>query len=196
MNEVEIKFIVDDRRALVRALRRAGFRLVARRAHEMNVIFDLPRRPLRRRGQLLRLRSYGGRWTLTHKGAALDRRHKTRAEAETEVADGQQTAAILRALGFVPTFRYEKFRTGWSDGKGHVVLDETPVGDFAEIEGPPRWIDRTARALGVGLTQYITQSYAAVFLDWKRHTGSAAEEMTFAAVRKGGGRKRKPRRNP
>lgn len=194
MNEVEIKFIVDDLPALARALRAAGFRRVTRRTHEMNVLFDFPGGLLRRRGELLRLREYGGRWRLTHKTRGRDGRHKARIETESEVADGAQMAAILRSLGLAPSFRYEKFRTVWSDGTGHVLLDETPVGDFAEIEGPPRWIDRTARALGVRPAEYITQSYAAVFEDWKRHTGSRAAEMTFAAVRRGGGSGRKPRR--
>ncbi len=42
------------------------------------------------------------------------------------------------------SFVYEKFRAEWSDGEGHVVLDHTPIGDIAEIEGKSRWIDRTA----------------------------------------------------
>lgn len=192
--EVEIKFAVADLRKLARALRVAGFRQTTRRTHEMNVLFDFPGGLLRRRGELLRLREYGGRWRLTHKTRGRDGRHKARIETETGVADGAQMAEILGRLGFRPCFRYEKFRTVWSGGAGHVLLDETPVGDFAEIEGPPRWIDRTARALAVQPSEYITQSYAAVFADWKRRTGSRAEEMTFAAVRRGGGSKRKPRR--
>jgi len=32
----------------------------------------------------------------------------------------------------------------WKDGEGHCVVDETPIGNFAELEGPPEWIDRTA----------------------------------------------------
>jgi len=67
---------------------------------------------------------------LTHKAKSEDRRHKVRVEVETRVEDGQEMDAILRALGFEPTFRYEKYRAEWSDGKGHVVLDETPIGDF------------------------------------------------------------------
>jgi adenylate cyclase class 2 len=97
---------------------------------------------------------------------------------------------ILRALGFAPTFRYEKFRAEWSDGKGHVVVDKTPIGDFGEIEGTPRWIDRTAKALGISREDYITQTYAPMFFEWKRRTGSPADEMTFRAVRSKGGRSR------
>ena len=92
--------------------------------------------------------------------------------------------AILCALGFVPTFRYEKFRAQWGDGTGQVVVDETPIGNFGEIEGPARWIDRTARKLGITPTQYITDSYAGLFFSWKRRTRSRAREMTFAAIRR------------
>src|ERR1700676_1074661 len=90
--------------------------------------------------------------------------------------------AILRALGFAPTFRYEKYRAEWSDGTGQVVLDETPIGNFGEIEGPSRWIDRTARALGITPAYYITQTYAELFFAWKHATGSRATEMTFRAL--------------
>ncbi len=183
--EVEIKFLIPDLKRLTRALRAAGFRMTERRALEMNVLYDLPDQVLRKRGELLRLRQYGKFWLLTHKGRGTVGRHKSRTETETAIAAGERMDAILRALGFEPTFRYEKFRTGWSDGKGHVLVDETPIGNVGEIEGPPQWIDRTARALGVAPPRdYITDSYVAMFFAWKARTGSPAEEMTFRAVRK------------
>jgi adenylate cyclase class 2 len=107
-----------------------------------------------------------------------------RVERETQVENGPQMDAILRVLGFAPTFRYEKYRAEWTDGTGHVVLDETPIGNFGEIEGPARWIDRTARALGIARSDYITQTYAPMFFEWKRRTHSKATEMTFRALRK------------
>jgi adenylate cyclase class 2 len=184
--EVEIKFLIRDLKELSRKLRAAGFRITARRAHERNALYDLPGQVLRKRGELLRLRKYGKRWWLTHKGRGTAGRHKSRTETETPVADGERMDSILRALGFEPTFRYEKFRTGWSDGKGHVLVDETPIGNVGEIEGAPGWIDRTARALGVSEHDYITDSYVGLFLTWKARTGSPAEEMTFQAVRRKG----------
>ena len=180
--EVEIKFRVADRSALARRLRSAGFKIVTRRTHEDNLLFDFPGQKLRRSGQLLRLRKYGSKWTLTHKCKAIRSRHKVREETETGVADGPQMAHILTGLGLLPGFRYEKFRTEWSDGRGHVVVDQTPIGDFAEIEGGPRWIDATARKLSVRPVDYITLSYASLFLQWKRRTGSRAEEMTWNAI--------------
>jgi len=187
-NEVEIKFRIENPRALHRALKQAGFKRLSRSTHEMNSLYDLPGQKLRKRGEMLRLRKYGETWVLTHKAKGTTGRHKVRVELETRVDNGEQMDAILRALGFTPTFRYEKYRAEWSDGKGHVVLDETPIGNFGEIEGPPRWIDRTARALGIARSDYITQTYAPMFFAWKRSTQSKATEMTFGALR----RKSKP----
>jgi adenylate cyclase, class 2 len=184
--EIEIKFAVRDLRTLRRRLRQAGFREITRRTHEINTLYDLPRQPLRKRGELLRLRKYGKEWLLTHKAKGKSGRHKTRVETETKVSDGAKMEGILRALGYRPLFRYEKFRAEWADPRGHVVLDETPIGNFGEIEGPPRWIDRTARKLGLRPEDYITDTYAGLFFAWKKRTRSRANEMTFRAVRSSG----------
>jgi adenylate cyclase class 2 len=184
--EIEIKFRVDDLNALERKLRRAGFRQVQPATHEMNTLYDLPGEPLRRRGELLRLRKYGSRWIVTHKAKAEAGRHKSRVEVETEVADGTRMAAILEALGYVPSFRYEKFRSHWTDRQGDVLLDHTPIGDLAEIEGRPRWIEATAAKLGVSPAQYITGTYADLFQEWKNRVGSKATEMMFPNLRRPG----------
>jgi adenylate cyclase class 2 len=187
-NEVEIKFRITDLRALTRALKRAGFRQITPETHEMNALYDLPGQKLRKRGELLRLRKYRDEWVLTHKSKTEGGRHKMRVELETRVERGERMDAILRALGYAPTFRYEKYRAEWSDGTGHVVLDRTPIGVLGEIEGRARWIDRTARALGIQSKDYITQTYADLFFQWKRRTQSQASEMTFRAA----GRKKRP----
>ena len=181
--EIEIKFRVADLRGLTRSLRASRLRRVTPRTHEMNTLYDLPGLPLRKRGDLLRLRLYGKEWVLTHKAKGKVGRHKTRVETETKVLDGRKMEAILHGLGFQPTFRYEKFRAEWADGKGHVVVDETPIGNFGEIEGPARWIDQTAKVLGIQQSDYITDTYAGLFFAWKRRMRSSALEMTFHALK-------------
>ncbi|MGB8582305.1 MAG: class IV adenylate cyclase [Candidatus Sulfotelmatobacter sp.] len=181
--EIEIKFRVADIQELARKLRTAGLRVVTKRTHEMNTLYDLPGEVLRVRQQLLRLRKYGSEWTLTHKAKKKTGRHSSREELQTNVEDGKKMDLILRALGYAPSFRYEKYRAEWTDGKGHVVVDETPIGNFCEIEGPPRWIDATAKKLGVTPADYITTNYAGLFSDWKARTKSQAKEMTFKEVK-------------
>lgn len=189
--EIEIKFRVTDVRALTRRLRTTGFRLRTRRTLETNTLYDLPGKVLRNRKELLRIRKYGSTWTLTHKSGKEIGRHSSRIELEIKVADGKTLDAIVRALGYAPSFRYEKFRSEWIAGKttqkktgskGVIVVDETPIGNFCEIEGPPRWIDATAKKLGVAPKDYITKNYATLFAEWKREANSPADEMTFTAI--------------
>jgi adenylate cyclase class 2 len=181
--EVEIKFRVANARRLAKQLKAAGFRLITRRTFEANTLYDLPGGQLRNRGELLRLREYGKYWLLTHKKKGQAGIHKTRTEIETKVEDGRTMDMILRSLGFAPSFRYEKFRSEWSDGQGRVVVDETPIGSFGEIEGRPRWIDATAKRLGISRDSYLVETYAGLFFAWKASTGSRAGEMTFKSVK-------------
>jgi adenylate cyclase class 2 len=184
--ETEIKFRVADLAALEQRLKSAGFRLQTPRCFESNVLYDTPDRQMRAHTEILRIRNYGGRWTLTHKclphdGPAEDR-HKHRIETETEIADGNALEVIFLSLGLVAAFRYEKWRTEWEDGQGHCVVDETPIGDYAELEGSPEWIDRTAALLGINPTEYLTLSYGRLFDLWREQHASHANDLTFSAI--------------
>jgi adenylate cyclase class 2 len=184
--ETEIKFRVAALDSLAQRLQAAGFRVETPRSFESNVLYDTPDRRLRARTEILRIRSYAGRWTLTHKrlpdsGPGEDR-HKHRIETETTVSDGDALAEVFRSLGLVPAFRYEKWRTEWTDGQGHCVVDETPIGNYAELEGHDEWIDRTAARLGIDAAEHLTLSYGRLFDLWREEHNSAAQDLTFAAV--------------
>ena len=184
--ETEIKFRVDDLPALTRRLEAAGFTLQTPRSFESNVLYDTPDRQMRARTEILRIRSYAGRWVVTHKrlpdvGPGEDR-HKHRIETETEVADGETLARIFLSLGLAAAFRYEKWRAEWTDGEGHCVIDETPIGNYAELEGSPAWIDRTALRLGIHPADYITLSYGRLFDLWCERHNASIQDLTFAAV--------------
>jgi len=188
--ETEIKFPVGDLAALAEKLQSVGFRLETPRSFESNVLYDTPDRQMRARTEILRIRSYASRWTLTLKrlprsspsSDSNDTRHKHRVETETGIADGEALAEVFLALGLVPAFRYEKWRTEWTDGEGHCVIDETPIGNYAELEGPSAWIDRTAARLGVDPAQYVTLSYGRIFEAWREENSSSVCDLTFAAI--------------
>jgi len=184
--ETEVKFRVEDLAALPARLKSAGFRLVTPREFESNVLYDTPDRSMRARTEILRIRRYRGKWVVTHKrlpdqGPGEDR-YKHRVETETEVADGDVIADIFRSLGLVAAFRYEKWRSEWTDGVGHCVVDETPIGNFAELEGAPEWIDSAATRLAVDPSQYMTLSYGRLFEQWREQHKSDAQDLTFDAV--------------
>lgn len=184
--ETEIKFRVADVAWLSRRLDVVGFRIMTPRAFESNVLYDTPDRQMRARTEILRIRNYAGRWVVTHKrlpdGSAGQERHKHRIETETEVADGAELEEIFLSLGLTAAFRYEKWRTEWGDGEGHCVVDETPIGNFAELEGASEWIDGAAARLGVDHAQYITLSYGRLFDQWREEHPGCGEHLTFDAV--------------
>jgi adenylate cyclase class 2 len=177
--ETEIKLPAADAATARRLLRPAGFRVSRRRVFEANTVFDTPDTILRASQRLLRVREAGGVITLTYKGPPAVGRHKSREELELELSAAAPMAAILDRLGFRPVFRYEKYRTEYRQpGRaGVATVDETPVGVFLELEGQPRWIDRTARALGFGEADYITASYGRLYLEWCQRNGVAPGDM-------------------
>ena len=186
--EIELKFCVPDVRTFQEKATEAGFWLQTPRTLERNALLDTAERRLLGEHQLLRIRQYGERWVVTHKRPTVEEdaqsRYKRRLETETSVADGEAMEAIFGELGYLSVFRYEKFRTEFEDthGPGHLVLDETPIGNFAELEGEPAWIERALERLGVSPDLCFTDSYGRMFLDWKSRSGSPAENMTFAEI--------------
>lgn len=191
--EIELKFPVADSEALQSRLSQLGFRLETPRTFEHNTLYDTPTRSLRAHREILRIRQYGPLCTVTHKRQPAESepvdttRYKVRIETETTVAEGAALAEIFKQLGYTPAFVYEKFRSEWSQAistevTAHLVIDETPIGTYAELEGPTAWIDKTLASLGVEPATCLTDSYGKLFLDWKQRTGSGAENLTFAEI--------------
>lgn len=166
--ETEIKLAAPEPEAARRLLRSNGFRVSKRRVFESNIVYDWPEAPLRGARKLLRLRQTGAAYTLTFKGPPVTGRHKSREELEMVTAQGPELAMILDRLGLAPVLRYEKLRTEFrrAGEPGVATLDETPVGCYFELEGPPDWIDATAARLGFDASQYSNSSYASLYLDW------------------------------
>ena len=186
-SEIEVKLEVKNPRALKRCLRELGFRCIEPRHLETNTLFDFPDTRLRAARCLLRLRHARNQWILTYKGAPLPSdSYKIRVELETAVEDGELLKKIFAALGLEVPFRYEKFRTvyaqsGLLEGARHAraVLDETPIGNYLELEGPKRWIDEVARRLGFQRQDYITASYATLYRRKCEQQGVQPRDLLF-----------------
>jgi adenylate cyclase class 2 len=194
--EVEVKLRVGDLKAIIRKLRGLGAAQHGR-VLERNTLYDTPGSDIRRRGRLLRLRIEspapghgipGGhrRFILTAKApvpAASASRYKEKFEREVVVSSSHNWAETFRAIGLRPGFIYEKYRITFRfPGLPlHLDLDETPVGDFLELESPPSAIDRAARALGFAPRDYIRATYWDLYAANCRRRGRAPRNMLFHA---------------
>ena len=179
--ETEVKIRISSPAVVRKRLRELGFEIHAPRIFEANTLFDTADLRLRTRRELLRVRRAGKQARITFKGPGSSGPHKSREEIESSLDDAAAMESILNRTGFAPVFRYEKFRTEYTRPrqKGVVTLDQTPIGDYLEIEGSARWIDRTARELGYSSSDYITKSYGALYLDYCRENGLKPANMVF-----------------
>jgi len=160
MTEIEVKIRIEDARAMRERLVGLGAVLARDRHRERNVLFDFESGALRAGRRALRLRTTGKRATLTFKGEPRkSRSFKVREELETQVRDARQCHRILKALGLKETFAYDKHRTVFRKNRLTICIDETPVGNFLELEGERHEITRFARALNFRRADFITRDY-------------------------------------
>jgi adenylate cyclase class 2 len=173
--ENEIKLRMEGAEEARRALRALGASLREPRRLEDNVLFDATPSTLASRGRTLRVRRTEARSVLTFKGpmGSVDG-VKSREEIEVEVSDPKRLEAILAGLDLRPTFRYQKYRETYSWKDAELVVDETPIGVFVEIEGPIETIHAAASALGRTRDDYISESYVALFF-----ASGGAGDMVF-----------------
>jgi adenylate cyclase, class 2 len=112
--------------------------------------------------------------------------YKVREEIEVEVAEAGNLTKIFEGLGLAGWFRYEKYRTtfrlpaskAWAKGL-LIELDETPIGTFAELEGPAAAIDRAAGELGFSKRDYVLKNYLSLYVEDCRRTGQQPTNMLF-----------------
>jgi adenylate cyclase class 2 len=162
--ETEIKIRIDDPEKARRSLAGLGARLKRERHLEDNLLFDDERGALLSAGSVLRLRRTPGAAFLTFKGPrTVAAGMRSRPELETTVGHADVLQAILLGLGLRPTFRYQKYREAYEWEGQEIVVDETPIGAFLEIEGDKDGIARAATLLGYSPRDYVVESYVALF---------------------------------
>ena len=92
---------------------------------------------------------------------------KTREEVETVVGAAEDARRILASLGFVPRFRYQKYREELSLDGLNVAIYETPIGTFVELEGEEAAIAS------------VLASYRSLFLEHRQARGGHGADMVF-----------------
>jgi adenylate cyclase class 2 len=177
--ELEVKFYLSGRQKMEERLAgKAALR--APRVHEVNLRLDTPDHALLYTGRLLRLRQ-DTRSRLTYKGPGSEQGGaRLRQELEFTVSDFDTTLHLFEALGYTIVLMYEKYRTTYELGEVEVVVDETPIGDFLEIEGPDgKSIRQAANELGLDWEKRILDSYTMLFEHTRASLGFKFRDMSF-----------------
>jgi adenylate cyclase, class 2 len=162
-------------------------RMLSERHFEDNFVLDYPEGILRSRACLLRVRKTEGIKTVTFKGppqsSAL---FKSREEDETIVASADVMLRIFEQLGMKVWFRYQKYREEYAipvkrgtAGALKIALDATPIGNYVELEGSEEGIREVAAQLGFNESQFLRDSYYALFARLCRLRGMEPGQMIF-----------------
>jgi adenylate cyclase class 2 len=178
--EREVKLAFDSADEARGAVSRLGAQLLKPRRLQVDTLFDTPDGSLGGRGSVLRVRRDGDEQFITFKNPLEHPTVKLREEIETTVGSADIVSTLFEQLGYVPSFRYEKYREEFRHGGAVIAVDETPVGTFVEIEGSDEDIDVIARALRRSPADYVTDSYRALFLRYRAERGLSTPDMVFA----------------
>ena len=182
--EVEVKLACDD----VGRLRRAGLTLEVRRARhfEDNWLLDTAAQTLLKQGAALRIRFVGKRGWVTYKGLAAESVHsplKVREEIECAVDSPDRLVALFERLGYRRAFRYQKYRTTYAlqfqGAHLEVAFDETPIGNFVEIEGNETSVLGVLEMAGISAASSIRESYPELQAKRCRERGVPLEDLVF-----------------
>ncbi len=178
--EIEVKLPCADLAGTRGKISEAGGRLLAPLHFESNDLFDNERGSLAAAGCALRLRRTDATTLLTFKGPArFESGVKVRPECETGVSDASQAEAILAGLGLARRFRYEKRREEWETEGCAIALDETPIGNFVEVEGEPGAIRRVVSLLGLDFASAIPYTYARLYAERRKEDPALPPDMVF-----------------
>lgn len=182
--EIEVKLACDN----LDCIRQSGLELeLAEPRHfEDNWLLDSADQSILSRGAALRLRAVDGRGLLTYKGAPRQSETsilKVREEIESRVEEPERVVEIFERLGFRRSFRYQKYRTTYrvrNAGKTlTVVFDETPMGNFLEIEGDEAGVLDVMRQAGFAETDILGESYPELQARRCQERGLPLEDLIF-----------------
>lgn len=187
--EIEVKFYVRDLAGVEQTLQNLNARMAQKRALETNLRFDTTENSLGRYRHVLRLRRPAPGYLpedpqglLTYKGPTQSGQSiSIRQEIEVVVSDFETALHLLEALGYQVVVMYEKWRTVYRVGDVDVDLDETPLGNFLEIEGPDTaGIQEVALLLGLDWEARSGESYMALFNRVRLARGLSVQNLSFA----------------
>jgi adenylate cyclase class 2 len=137
MREIEVRILEIDISEIRKRLKRIGAKKVFEgRAHTN--IFDFSDGRLKRKQQMLRLRTLGKQTVLCYKGKPnASKNFKCKEEIEVVVDNFENIALIFQRLGFKKVWGYTKRRESYKIGNAVVEIDKyAQIPALIEIEAP------------------------------------------------------------
>jgi len=180
MKEIELKFEIDESNLIRKKLKEERAKFIGK-AFEKTVRFDTKNGDLQKEGKFLRVRTgFENVITFKKKINKVDKDFKEREEIEIEISNPKEMEMILAELGFTKKWIMEKYREKWQWGSVEIVIDKLPFGNFIEIEGSKKAIQKAAaKLLGLCLADGITATYWGLWEDYRKKRDIKDENIIF-----------------
>jgi adenylate cyclase class 2 len=176
--EVEVKFRLENEKALIEHISMMGF-INIKNVFETNIIFDMMDGSYSSRGKLIRVRETDKGNVLTYKEKqGDDSQFKVRKEIETGVDDSEQMIEMLKYMGFVISFVYQKKRMYFTKDDIEITIDKLPFGNYIEIEATQEQILNISKELNLGMTEISNMSYLALYYKVCREQNTQPSTIT------------------
>ncbi|MEK6867501.1 MAG: class IV adenylate cyclase [Nanoarchaeota archaeon] len=154
--ETEVKIKINNLDVIKAKILEMRAELFKKRVLQVDYAYD-NKGKLKKNGECLRIRDNA---ILTYKGPKeKGSKMKIREEVEVIVDNGKYLAEILGKLGYEPTQKKEKYREYYIFHLTQICIDETPLGNYLEIEGSKEGVFDVAKRLGFTQKNFITKSY-------------------------------------
>jgi len=175
--EIEIKFKMDKPSIIRKKLKNQGAKFIGK-TFERTLRFDTPTNNLYKNGKFLRIRT-GFKNVITFKRKLRSKSFKEREEIELEISDPKKMEIILENLGFTRKRIMEKYREKWELENAEISIDKLPMGNFVEIEGSKKEIQKTTKILGLNFQDRIIKTYWDLWRDYCKRQGVKEENIIF-----------------
>ena len=161
--EIEVKFRLENEKAFIDHLNKMGF-INVKDVFETNIIFDMMDGSYSSRGRLVRVRETDKGNILTYKEKqGEDSQYKVRTEIETSIDDSEQMIEMLKYMGFIISFVYQKKRMHFTKDDIEITIDKLPFGNYIEIEATKNQIVNLSKELNLEMTEISNMSYLALY---------------------------------
>ncbi len=178
MIEVELKFAIEGTtKKYIILLEKLGFLLATDRSYEKTTMYDNSQGLMQVSNGRIRVRTiknnnfsnceFSYKLPLPVGKSGI----KKEIEYEVRVSDGAELERILKAMQYLPTTSYERYRTVLKKDKIKVTIDEYPYANFLEIEGKQREISLLAKNLGFKLKDNLSKPCDTLFTEWRKVRG-------------------------
>jgi len=162
--ETEVKIKINAVEPIKQKLLEMKAELYKKRALQTDIYLDNGR--LRKKDQTLKIRDNA---IFTYKGPSQKKNNiRSNEEIEIMIDNAAHLQLLLERLGYKQYWKKERYRESYLVNMTQICIDETPMGNFIEIEGKKENIVDIAKQLGFSQKNFIADGYGKLWREFAK----------------------------